>query len=257
MAWTRIDDGFRTNIKVRKAGPDGVLLYLYGLLHCNTNLTDGYIDNVFLPQILADAFCKTPKVTVKKLVDCGLWIEVECGYQVNDYLEYNFTKEEIEKRRQAKVEAGRKGGLSTTGSKLSSEDEAEYLADAQADAQAKFKPIPISHNPSPNPQNPNTAAAAFEGENVVFYNQLEQLFEITPNVKKSVDQAVDAYGPAWVKDVIDEGIAHKAKTFAYMTTILESWKANGKPNNGKKKREADTTRGSYEYFKGLQKQGAK
>lgn len=90
MAWTRIDDGFRTNIKVRKAGPDGVLLYLYGLLHCNTNLTDGYIDDVFLPQIYADAFCRTPKVTVKKLVDCGLWIRMEGGYEVNDYLKYKY-----------------------------------------------------------------------------------------------------------------------------------------------------------------------
>ena len=61
MAWTRIDDNFKNNIKVRKAGGDGVLLYLYGLIHCNTNLTDGYIDEVYLPQLFADAFCKRTK----------------------------------------------------------------------------------------------------------------------------------------------------------------------------------------------------
>ena len=118
-----------------------MLLYLFGLLHCNTSLTDGYIDSVFLPQIMADAFCKTPNATIKKLIDCELWIEVEGGYQVNDFLEYNFSREEVEKRRQARSAAGRKGGLSMTGSKLSSKDE----ANAQANAQAKFNPI--THNP--------------------------------------------------------------------------------------------------------------
>lgn len=254
MAWTRIDDGFRTNIKVRKAGPDGVLLYLYGLLHCNTNLTDGYIDDVFLPQIYADAFCRTPKVTVKKLVECGLWIRMEGGYQVNDYLEYNFTKEEIEKRRQAKVEAGRKGGRTSTGSKPEADDETKDEADAQASAQAKSNPIPIAHNPLPIPQNPNKAAAAFNGGNEGFYSQLESLFEVTPNVKKAVDQAVETYGFEWVKDVIAEGVVHNAKTFAYMTKILATWKENGKPNNGSKK--SKDTRGSYEYFKGLRKGAA-
>ena len=262
MAWTRIDDGFRTNIKVRKAGPDGVLLYLYGLLHCNTNLTDGYIDNVFLPQILADAFCKTHKVTVKKLVDCGLWIEVEGGYQVNDYLEYNFTKEEIEKRRQAKVEAGRKGGLSTTGSKLSSEDEAEFIADvqadAQADAQAKFKPIPISHNPSPNPQkNPTnqSSSIAEKGDDDDLYSRYETISVCTPEVRKAIDQAVASYGAAWVRDAIAEGVVHGAKSFAYVSKILASWKANGKPSNGHKQPGADVERFRELYRK--QKQGAK
>ena len=256
MAWTRIDDGFRTNIKVRKAGPDGVLLYLYGLLHCNTNLTDGYIDDVFLPQIYADAFCRTPKVTVKKLVDCGLWIEVEGGYQVNDYLEYNFTKEEIEKRRQAKVEAGRKGGLSTTGSKLSSEDEAEFIADAQADAQAKFKPIPISHNPSPNPQkNPTnqSSSIAEKGDDDDGYLGFQAIAACTPQVKKAIDQAVSTYGAAWVKDAITEAVIREAKSFAYVSKILASWKANGKPSNGNK---SGDTKGSYEYFKQLRKGAA-
>ena len=258
MAWTRIDDGFRTNIKIRKAGPDGVLLYLFGLVYCNTNLTDGYIDNVFLPQILADAFCKTPKATVKKLIDCGLWIEIEGGYQVNDFLEYNFSKEEVEKRRQAKVEAGRKGGLSTTGSKLSSEDEAEFITDAQADAQAKFKPIPISHNPSPNPQknptNPSSSIAE-KGDDDDLFRAFETIAAVTPEVRKAINQAADSYGAAWVRDAIAEGVVHGAKSFAYVNRILASWKANGKPSNGHKQPGADVERFRELYRK--QKQGAK
>ena len=258
MAWTRIDDEFRTNIKIRKAGPDGVLLYLFGLVYCNTNLTDGYIDNVFLPQILADAFCKTPKATVKKLIDCGLWIEIEGGYQVNDFLEYNFSKEEVEKRRQAKVEAGRKGGLSTTGSKLPSEDEAEFITDAQADAQAKFKPIPISHNPSPNPQknptNPSSSIAE-KSDDDDLYSRYETISVCTPEVRKAIDRAADSYGAAWVKDAIAEAVNHEAKSFAYVAKVLASWKANGKPSNGHKQPGADVERFRELYRQ--QKQGAK
>ena len=98
MAWTRIDDGFRTNVKIRKAGPDGVLLYLYGLIYCNTSLTDGYIDDVFLPQIYADAFCRTPKVTTQKLVDCGLWIRMEGGYQIPPTGLFEYTRRSVVKR---------------------------------------------------------------------------------------------------------------------------------------------------------------
>ena len=67
---------------------------------------------------------------------------------MNDFLEYNLTKAEIEKRRQAKVKAGRKGGLISSESK----QETESIPDAQADAQAKFNPI--THNPFPLPDNP-------------------------------------------------------------------------------------------------------
>ena len=266
MAWTRIDDGFRTNVKIRKAGPDGVLLYLYGLIYCNTSLTDGYIDDVFLPQIYADAFCRTPKITTQKLVDCGLWIRMEGGYQVNDFLEYNFSKEEVEKRRQARSAAGRKGGLSKAGGKFPDKDEADFEADAQANAkanaqanaQAKFKPIPISHNPSPNPQkNPTnqSSSIAEKGDDDDLFRAFETIAAVTPEVRKAINQAADSYGAAWVRDAIAEGVVHGAKSFAYVNRILASWKANGKPSNGHKQPGADVERFRELYRQ--QKQGAK
>ena len=195
MAWTRIDDGFRTNVKIRKAGPDGVLLYLYGLIYCNTSLTDGYIDDVFLPQIYADAFCRTPKITTQKLVDCGLWIRVEGGYQINDFLEYNFTKEEIEKRRQAKVEAGRRGGKASVGSKIEADRKPKYEADAQADAQAKFNPIPISLKDTTTPPYPPESDPKFEA----LFSAYEKQFGKPPKV--------DSEEIAIVDEMINDGIS--------------------------------------------------
>ena len=217
---------------------------LYGLLHCNTNLTDGYIDQVYLPQLYADAFCRTPKVTLKKLIDCGLWLKVDGGYQVNDFLEYNFTKDEIEKRRQAKIEAGRKGGLTTTGSRQSSEDEADAQADAQvideADAQAEFKPIPISHYPLPISSNNKTAAAAFSGKNADLYVAMESITPVNERIAAAVDSAVNLYSAGWVRDAIAEATG-KGKTFGYVNAILERWKRDGRKVNGKKTKPTGST----------------
>lgn len=230
MAWTRIDDGFRTNIKVRKAGPDGVLLYIYGLLHCNTNLTDGYIDDVFLPQIYADAFCRTPKVTVKKLVDCGLWIKVDGGYQVNDYLEYNFTKEEIEKRRQAKAEAGRKGGRTSTGSKLEAEyeatDKAFAQASAQASAQAKSNPIPITHTDK-DLNKPPLLYAHDELVDSVVKTYEQEIGKLTPAVMDDILTVIDDYPLEWFAEAFKEASRNNKPNWRYALAILKRWKVDG------------------------------
>lgn len=251
MAWTRIDDNFKNNIKVRKAGGDGVLLYLYGLIHCNTNLTDGYIDEVYLPQLFADAFCKRQKATLNKLLEVGLWIKVDGGYQVNDFLEYNLTKEEVEKRRKAKVEAGRKGGRASSESKQETDDEvddgAPAQADAQADAQAKINPI--THNPYPLPISPktNTAAAAFFGKNPELYIAFEPIKPVDEQTKKDIDSAVEIYSVGWVRDAIAEAVKKgDVRSFRYIESILKRWQKEGR--NSKRapvkpdERSADTFR---------------
>lgn len=229
MAWTRIDDNFKNNLKVRKAGGDGVLLYLYGLIHCNTNLTDGYIDEVYLPQLYADAFCKRQKATLNKLLEVGLWIKVDGGYQVNDFLEYNLTKEEVEKRRKAKVEAGRKGGRASSESKQEPEDEADDEALAQADAQAKSNPI--THNPYPLPisPKPNTAAAAFLGKNPELYIAFESIKPVDDQAKMDIDSAVEIYSVGWVRDAIAEAVKKgDVRSFRYIESILKRWKKEGR-----------------------------
>ena len=247
MAWTRIDDNFKNNIKVRKAGGDGVLLYLYGLIHCNTNLTDGYIDEVYLPQLFADAFCKRPKATVEKLLEVGLWIKVDGGYQVNDFLEYNLTKAEIEKRRQAKVKAGRKGGLISSESKQETESipdaQASAQADAQADAQAKFNPI--THNPFPLPDNPKdtTTGTSFSDVAKAYEDVCGVLNSVTADKLKL---AYSEYEPSWIMDALKETAVQNKRSWAYAEAILKRWQKEGR--NSKRapvkadERSADTFR---------------
>ena len=110
MAWTRIDGLFLKNAKIQRAGVYGMALYLSGLIHCNNSMTDGFIDEALLPGLCGDAFQTVGKKSAKKLVEVGLWNKVEGGYVVNDFLDFNRSKDEIEEINQKRAEAGAKGG---------------------------------------------------------------------------------------------------------------------------------------------------
>ena len=110
MAWTRIDDQFLKNPKIQRAGVYGVALYIAGLIYCNTNKTDGFIDEYLLPGLCGDTFQTPARKSAEKLVELKLWHKVDGGYVVNDFLDFNRSKDEIEGIIQKRAEAGAKGG---------------------------------------------------------------------------------------------------------------------------------------------------
>ena len=76
------------------------------LCYCSEHLTDGLVDEIALEQIVDDAQISSAaaKRSIPKLVNAGLWVEYpDVGFLINDYLEYNPTKADVEvKREQAK-----------------------------------------------------------------------------------------------------------------------------------------------------------
>lgn len=102
--WTKLSDDFFRNQKVVKAGRDARDLYLVGLCHCNEHLTDGFIDAAYLRRLAADAEIDDARASASKLVEVGLWIEADGGYQVNDFEEYNISKAEAEAKAKANAE---------------------------------------------------------------------------------------------------------------------------------------------------------
>jgi len=238
MAWTLIDDDFVNNIKIRKAGGDGMLLYICGLVHCNKNLTDGFIDEAYMPQLYANSFCKKPKATIDKLIEVGLWIKVEGGYQVNDFLEYNFSREEVEKRRKARSAAGRKGGLSKAGSKFPDKDEADFEAVAQANAKANAKANsnPITHIPLIKE---STTTAREEISEVVKAYESE-IGVLTGTIKEELVDALDEYPADWIIKALEECAIQNKRNWGYAKAILKRWKVEGfksdkRQKNGYKK----------------------
>ena len=97
MTWIKLDESFPDHPKVHKAGPEAAWLYVAALCHSGRFLTDGFVDGDMVPKMTA---IKSPKKAVQALVLHGLWIEVEGGYQINDFTEYQRTRDQVENQRE-------------------------------------------------------------------------------------------------------------------------------------------------------------
>ena len=110
MPWGRIDDTFWRHEKLQRAGPLGMALFAASISYCNDRLTDGFIPDVCLWQLLN---CQglsdeqgplTTERVAEFLIDAGLWERVPGGYKIHDYLDYNKSKAEIlAQREQARI----------------------------------------------------------------------------------------------------------------------------------------------------------
>lgn len=108
MAWVRIDDQFFLHPKVAKAGKDAALLYLGSLTYAAGQLTDGRIEAAAVRLI--SAMVDVQAKHAKRLVEVGLWEECEGGYMIHDYHEYNPSRDKVLATREARAEAGARGG---------------------------------------------------------------------------------------------------------------------------------------------------
>ena len=98
MPWARLDDNFPDHVKVIEAGPLACWLHVCGICYSARQLTDGYIPRAYVFRL---ASVENPLELVQRLVDVGLWHEVENGYQIHDYLEYNPSAAQVKAKREA------------------------------------------------------------------------------------------------------------------------------------------------------------
>jgi hypothetical protein len=172
MGWVKIDDGFTRHPKVMKAGPLGIAMQVAALCYCNQYLTDGFIPRSVVAGLLnlegigmrmwdGELFGGGEDATwvliVEDLIESGLWEEVEGGFQIHDYLDYQPSKAEVLAEREQKKMAGQKGGLVSAQARAQAKSKQvleQNLSKSQAPTQAKSKqnssPIPTP-NPLPNP----------------------------------------------------------------------------------------------------------
>ena len=159
MPWVRIDDGFAQHPKVVQAGPLALALQVAGLCYCNRNLTDGFIPWSAARSLISWEFLGKPEpqgrlrfticvasgmagedvdsaYVIDILLANGMWEEVDGGYRIHDYEDYQPLKAQVESEREQKQAAGKAGG------------QASAEARAKAGGQAKSNPGPV---PGPVP----------------------------------------------------------------------------------------------------------
>lgn len=150
MAWVKMDDQFFRHPKVLAAGRDARDLYLVGLCYCAQGLTDGFIPAQAVRVLAAEAEIDTGPASAARLIEVGLWEAVEGGYAVHDYHDYQPSKERVLATREARAEAGSRGGKQKASNLLD-----RSQASASDNVVAKSYPVPV---PVPVPiQNPSEA----------------------------------------------------------------------------------------------------
>lgn len=148
MTWVKLDDQFMRNPKVVAAGRDARDLYLAGLCYSAGNLTDGFIPENALRMLAAEADISNAKRAVTALVREGLWVQADDGFHVHDYLTYNPTRESVLATREARAEAGRRGGKQKASNLL---DKTEPKNNQNSTPSTSRTQTPIVGDKSPTP----------------------------------------------------------------------------------------------------------
>lgn len=196
MTWVRIDDRFAQHPKVVAAGPLAMAMQVAALGYCNRELTDGFIPRS-IARTLMDCdpeagIAVSVSWVIGRLIQAGMWEEVEGGYRIHDFHDYQPTKEEVLALREKRVEAGRIGGLkraeniqaNEAKSKQSAKQDAKQTSSkplANSKQNSNPVPVPVSHtripvDPLPEPE-PSSGADA--PSDATPYGLLEILCETT------------------------------------------------------------------------------
>jgi hypothetical protein len=110
MTWSRFDDAASTHPKARLAGNEAWALWVGAVMYCNRYLTDGFVPwaalaTECLPEPVTPAKAKK---LAQRAIDAkirqggpGLFVLVEGGVMVHDFLEWNPCKADVESKRKA------------------------------------------------------------------------------------------------------------------------------------------------------------
>src|SRR3990167_1891005 len=108
MAWVRLDDQTPRNGKTLKAGPAACWLWVCGIAHSQSQLTDGFISLEALPMIGVAGVARCRRLA-DALVAVGLFDREDGGYRVHDYLDHNPSRSAVLTKRAEDAERKRRG----------------------------------------------------------------------------------------------------------------------------------------------------
>ena len=154
MTWVRIDENFAQHPKVAKAGPLGIALHVAALCYCNRHLTDGFVPKqiactlldfsglgmrMWDGEMVGGGRDAEWSMVVDDLVDAGLWRPTEGGWFIHDYLDYQPSKQQVQRLKEVRSKTGRRGGQASAEQRST-----KVEANSQAKPQAKINPVPVS-----------------------------------------------------------------------------------------------------------------
>lgn len=103
MTWVKLSDDFATHPKVIGLSDAGLRTLIESYCYAARHRTDGHLPIAVVTKI-------SPKKTRDELVNAGLWdTNGDGGIVIHDYLEYNPSKAEQDRRHAQKQASGKAG----------------------------------------------------------------------------------------------------------------------------------------------------
>lgn len=100
MSWAKLDDQFHAHRKAKiawRGHPRALGMHLLAISYCAGQLTDGLVDDEFVEEKIPAA--RERNAVTEALVAAGLWGREGDGWRINDWLDFNPSREEVLNRR--------------------------------------------------------------------------------------------------------------------------------------------------------------
>lgn len=95
MSWVKLDDHFHSHPKVCAASLAAVGLYVRSLSYCGAYETNGAV-----PYNWALTTAGGKPTLLEELIQVGLWKKTKTGFKIPDFLDYNPSRREMDKKRE-------------------------------------------------------------------------------------------------------------------------------------------------------------
>jgi hypothetical protein len=113
MTWVKLADDWYENRKFWGVSDAAELLYVRCLTWAARNLTDGFVPDQTVAQLVPEGLRRSRRTPRGELLAHRLWHRANGGIAIHDYADYQPTREQVLAARTAKSavrqEAGRKG----------------------------------------------------------------------------------------------------------------------------------------------------
>lgn len=108
MTYASFDDTYCDHPKIACLSDPAFRLHTSGILYCARHLTDGMVPADEVPRLVR----RFRKTALAELTEWALWVPAGGGqaYTIHDYLDWNLSRHQVEKRRAVARQNGQKGG---------------------------------------------------------------------------------------------------------------------------------------------------
>ena len=159
MTWVKLDDGFYDHPKVEDLSLEAVGLWTLCASYCGKHLSDGFVGSARVRKLGGT------DATVAELIESGLWDEAPGGIQFHDWAEYQFTRSQVESKRESDRERKRKQRRNDDGTYAESQAESAKSHSVTPDGiptesrEESHRPVPS--RPVPSRPVPRACCSAF------------------------------------------------------------------------------------------------